>query len=64
MSESQSNLWDRILQVNRELKETQDVLVKWEKQILMRVLVLQFKKEMGEEKYRDFLDSSRQLLAH
>ena len=64
MSESQSNLWDRILQVNRELKETQDVLVKWEKQILMRVLVLQFKKEMGEDKYRDFLDSSRQLLAH
>jgi hypothetical protein len=64
MSESQSILWERILQVNRELKDTADVLVKWEKQILMRVLVLQFKKEMGEEKYRDFLDSSRHLLAH
>lgn len=64
MSETQSNLWERILQTNRELKESKDVLIKWEKQILMRVLILQFKKEMGEERYRNFLDSSRHLLAH
>jgi len=64
MSETQSNLWERILQTNRELKESKDVLVKWEKQILMRVLILKFKKEMGEERYRNFLDSSRHLLAH
>lgn len=64
MSETQSNLWERILQTNRELKEAKDVLVKWEKQILLRVLILQFKKEMGEERYRNFLDSSRHLLAH
>jgi hypothetical protein len=62
MSKSQSYLWNRILEVNREIKETQDALERWQKQLLLQVLVRQLKEDMGEEAYTNFIESSRKLL--
>lgn len=62
MSKSQSYLWNRILEVNKEIKETQDALERWQKQLLLQVLVRQLKEDMGEEAYANFIESSRKLL--
>jgi hypothetical protein len=62
MSKSQSYLWNRILEVNKEIKETQDALERWQKQLLLQVLVRQLKEDMGEEVYTNFIESSRKLL--
>jgi len=61
MSKSQSYLWDRILKVNKEIKETEDAFERWEKQLLLQVLIRQLK-DMGEEAYQNFIESSRKLL--
>ncbi len=49
MSKSQSYLWNRILEVNKEIKQTKDALDRWEKQLLLQVLIRQLKEDMGEE---------------
>lgn len=61
MSKSQNFLWNRILEVNKELKSIDDALAKWEKQLLLQVLVKQLKDEMGEEAFQNFVESSRKL---
>jgi hypothetical protein len=62
MSKSQSYLWSRILKVNKEIKETEDAFGRWEKQLLLQVLIRQLKEDMGEEAYQNFIESSRKLL--
>jgi len=62
MSKSQSYLWNRILEVNKEIKQTKDALDRWEKQLLLQVLIRQLKEDMGEEAYQNFIESSRKLL--
>ena len=62
MSKSQSYLWDRILKVNKEIKETEDAFGRGEKQLLLQVLIRQLKEDMGEEAYQNFIESSRKLL--
>ena len=63
MSKTQNYLWDRILVVNREIKETKDALAKWEKTLLLQVLIRQLKDDMGEEAYQNFIESSRKMLS-
>ena len=63
MSKTQSYLWNRILMVNREIKETKDALAKWEKTLLLQVLISQLKDDMGEEAYQNFIESSRKMLS-
>ena len=62
MSKNQSYLWNRILLVNKEIKETKDALAKWEKSLLLQVLIRQLKDDMGEEAYQNFIESSRKML--
>ena len=63
MSKTQSYLWNRILLVNKEIKETKDALAKWEKSLLLQVLIRQLKDDMGEEAYQNFIESSRKMLS-
>ena len=63
MSVTQSFLWNKILNVNKEIKETKDALKIWEKTVLLKVLISQLKKDMGEEAYKNLIDSSRKILA-
>jgi hypothetical protein len=63
MSKTQNYLWDRILAVNKEIKETKDALAKWEKSLLLQVLIRQLKDDMGEEAYQNFIESSRKMLS-
>ena len=63
MSKTQSYLWNRILMVNREIKETKDALAKWEKTLLLQVLIRQLKDDMGVEAYQNFIESSRKMLS-
>ena len=63
MSKNQSYLWNRILLVNKEIKETKDALAKWEKTLLLQVLIRQLKDDMGEEAYQNFIESSRKMLS-
>ena len=63
MSKTQSYLWNRILAVNKEIKETKDALAKWEKSLLLQVLIRQLKDDMGEEAYQNFIESSRKMLS-
>jgi hypothetical protein len=63
MSKNQHYLWDRILGVNKEIKESKDALSKWEKSLLLQVLIRQLKDEMGEEAYQNFIESSRKMLS-
>lgn len=62
MSKNQLYLWNRILEVNKEIKGSQDALSKWEKSLLLQVLIRQLKDEMGEEAYKNFIESSRKML--
>jgi len=63
MSKNQSYLWNRILLVNKEIKETEDALAKWERTLLLQVLIRQLKDDMGHEAYQNFIESSRKLLS-
>jgi hypothetical protein len=63
MSKTQSYLWNRILSVNKEIKETEDALAKWEKSLLLQVLIRQLKDDMGEAAYQNFIESSRKMLS-
>jgi|APGre2960657373_1045057.scaffolds.fasta_scaffold14433_3 hypothetical protein len=63
MSKNQSYLWNRILLVNKEIKESKDALAKWEKSLLLQVLIRQLKDDMGESAYQNFIESSRKMLS-
>lgn len=63
MSKNQSYLWNRILLVNKEIKESKDALAKWEKSLLLQVLIRQLKDDMGESAYQNFIESSREMLS-
>jgi hypothetical protein len=63
MSKNQSYLWNRILLVNKEIKESKDALAKWEKSLLLQVLIRQLKDDMGESVYQNFIESSRKMLS-
>ena len=62
MSETSNYLWNRILGVHQEIKNSEDAYIKWQKQMLLKVLVKQLKEEMGEIAYLNLLESSRHLL--
>ena len=49
--------------VNREIKETKDALAKWEKSLLLQVLIRQLKDDMGEKAYQNFVESYRKMLS-
>ena len=63
MSKNQSYLWNRILLVNKEIKDSKDALAKWEKSLLLQVLIRQLKDDMGESAYQNFIESSRKMLS-
>lgn len=63
MSKNQRYLWNRILLVNKEIKESKDALAKWEKSLLLQVLIRQLKDDMGESAYQNFIESSRKMLS-
>lgn len=62
MSEKQTHLWERIKQVNGEILSCKDALSKWEKRLLLKVLIKQFQEEMGKEKYEKFIQSHKKEL--
>ena len=62
MSENSNYLWNKILKVHEQIKTTEDALAKWEKSMLLKVLIRQLKEEMGESAYLNLLESSRHLL--
>lgn len=63
MSSKQSFLWDRILEVSTALKESKDALEKWEKQMLLKVLLRQLKDDMRDSDFKDLVCKNRAKLA-
>lgn len=63
MSNKQSFLWDRILEVSSTLKESKDALEKWEKQMLLKVLLRQLKDDMSDAAFKNLLTENRAKLA-
>lgn len=63
MSIKQSFLWDRILEVSSALKESKDALEKWEKQMLLKVLLRQLKDDMSDVAFKNLLTKNRAKLA-
>ncbi len=51
MSKKQTFLWERILEVAEAIKNTKDALEKWEKQMLLKVLLRQLKESMKEKDF-------------
>ena len=51
MSKKQSFLWERILEVAEAIKNCGDALEKWEKQMLLKVLLRQLKEDMKEKDF-------------
>jgi hypothetical protein len=65
MSQKQSFLWERILEVSSTLKGTKDALEKWEKQMLLKVLLRQLKDDMSEMEFKKLLSKNRsKLVSH
>lgn len=62
MLQKQTYLWERIKQVNKEASACQDALGKWEKRLLLKVLIKQFQEEMGKDKYEKFIASHKKEL--
>ncbi len=63
MTPNQSYLWNRILTVNQDIKKCGDALARWEKSMLLKVLIRELQEEMGPEAYYNLLQSSKQLWA-
>jgi hypothetical protein len=51
MSKKQSFLWERILEVVEATNNSEDALEKWEKQMLLKVLLRQLKEDMKEKDF-------------
>jgi hypothetical protein len=65
MSQKQSFLWERILEVSSALKGSKDALEKWEKQMLLKVLLRQLKDDMSEMEFKKLLSKNRsKLVSH
>jgi hypothetical protein len=62
MSQKQTYLWERIKQVNQEVSACKDALSKWEKRLLLKVLIKQFQEEMGQARYEKFIASHKKEL--
>ena len=62
MSNKQSFLWDRILELSLTLKESKDALEKWEKQMLLKVLLRQLKDDMSDVAFKNLLTENRAKL--
>lgn len=63
MSNKQSFLWDRILEVSSALQESKDALEKWEKQMLLKVLLKQLKDDMEDSDFKNLVILNRSKLA-
>lgn len=63
MSNKQSFLWDRILEVSSALQESKDALEKWEKQMLLKVLLKQLKDDMEDSDFKNLVILNRKKLA-
>lgn len=63
MSSKQSFLWDRILELSTALKESKDALEKWEKQMLLKVLLRQLKDDMSDSDFKNLVIKNRGKLA-
>jgi len=63
MSNKQSFLWDRILELSSALKDSKDALEKWEKQMLLKVLLRQLKDDMSDVAFKNLLTENRAKLA-
>ncbi len=65
MSQKQSFLWNRILEVSSSLKDSKDVLDKWEKQMLLKVLLRQLKDDMSEVAFKALVCKNKsRLVSH
>ncbi len=65
MSQKQSFLWNRILEVSSALKDSKDALDKWEKQMLLKVLLRQLKDDMSEVAFKDLVCKNKsRLVSH
>ena len=65
MSQKQSFLWNRILEVSSALKDSKDALDKWEKQMLLKVLLRQLKDDMSEIEFKDLVCKNKsRLVSH
>ena len=62
MSNKQSFLWDRILEVSSALQESKDALEKWEKQMLLKVLLKQLKDDMEDSDFKNLVILNRSKL--
>jgi hypothetical protein len=62
MSNKQSFLWDRILELSSALKDSKDALEKWEKQMLLKVLLRQLKDDMSDVAFKNLLTENRAKL--
>lgn len=63
MSNKQSFLWNRILEVSSTLKNSGDALEKWESQMLLKVLLRQLKDDMKDSDFINLVSSNRSKLA-
>ncbi len=63
MSNKQSFLWDRILEVSSALKNSGDALEKWEREMLLKVLLRQLKDDMEDSDFLNLVTSNRSKLA-
>ena len=65
MSQKQSFLWNRILEVSSALKDSKEALDKWEKQLLLKVLLRQLKDDMSEVAFKDLVCKNKsRLVSH
>jgi len=62
MSQKQLFLWNRILEVSSALKESKDALEKWEKQMLLKVLLRQLKDDMSENDFKKLIYKHKKKL--
>ncbi len=62
MSQKQLFLWNRILEVSSALKESKDALEKWEKQMLLKVLLRQLKDDMSENDFKKLIYKHKRKL--
>lgn len=62
MSNKQLFLWDRILEVLSSLNDSNDALEKWEKQMLLKVLLKQLKDDIGDSDFKKLIIRNRRKL--
>lgn len=63
MSKKQTFLWERILEVVDATNNTKDALEKWEKQMLLKVLLHQLKEVMKEKDFVSLIVKNKNRLS-